>query len=81
MCLFNICAAATINIPLPPGSGSGAYEYAFSSLILPAVTRFRPEIILVSAGFDASFADPLVGRDRGTGEGRVGVLLICVCVI
>ena len=48
-----------INIPLPPGSGSGAYRESFESIILPAITSFQPELILVSSGFDASFLDPL----------------------
>ncbi|KAJ0404078.1 hypothetical protein P43SY_000862 [Pythium insidiosum] len=49
----------TINVPLPPGSGSGAYSYAFSQVVLPALQRFAPDFILVSSGFDASHADPL----------------------
>ena len=49
----------TINIPLPPGSGTGAYDYAFTTVVIPALRRFSPELILVSSGFDASFADPL----------------------
>jgi len=48
-----------INIPLPPGSGSGAYEYAFGRVVIPALRRFKPDMIFVSSGFDASFADPL----------------------
>lgn len=48
-----------INVPLPPGSGSGAYEFAFDRVVVPALHRFRPELILVSSGFDASFQDPL----------------------
>jgi len=49
----------TINIPMPPGSGTGAYDYAFDSVVIPALHRFKPDIILVSSGFDASDADPL----------------------
>ncbi|KAF1323665.1 Histone deacetylase, partial [Globisporangium splendens] len=49
----------TVNVPLPPGSGSGAYTYAFTQVVLPALRRFRPDFILVSSGFDASYADPL----------------------
>lgn len=48
-----------INVPLPPGSGSGAYEYAFRRVVMPALSRFRPDFIFVSSGFDASYADPL----------------------
>jgi acetoin utilization deacetylase AcuC-like enzyme len=49
----------TINIPLPPGSGSGAYKYAFETVVLPAIDRFQPDLILVSSGFDGSFTDHL----------------------
>lgn len=48
-----------INIPLPPGSGSKVYHTAFQHVVLPAIERFQPDFILVSSGFDASFADPL----------------------
>lgn len=50
---------ATINVPLPPGSGMGAYEYCFERLVIPALERFKPDIIFVSSGYDASYADPL----------------------
>ena len=52
-------SGSTINIPMPPGSGTGAYDYAFDSVVIPALHRFKPDIILVSSGFDASDADPL----------------------
>jgi acetoin utilization deacetylase AcuC-like enzyme len=48
-----------INVPLPPGSGTGAYEYSFHRVVVPALRRFKPDLIFVSSGFDASFADPL----------------------
>ena len=48
-----------LNVPLPPGSGIGCYEYAFNRVVLPALNEYRPDIILVSSGFDAAFADPL----------------------
>ena len=50
---------AAINVPLPPGSGHGAYTYAFSQVISPALRQFRPELIVVASGFDSSNADPL----------------------
>ena len=40
----------TINIPLPPGSGTGAYYYAFDKVVVPALARFQPDFILVSSG-------------------------------
>jgi acetoin utilization deacetylase AcuC-like enzyme len=50
---------SNINIPLHPGSGTQAYKYAFDSVVLPALDKFKPDLVLVSSGFDASFADPL----------------------
>ncbi len=47
----------TLNIPLPPGSGDREYLLAFEEAIVPAARRFRPGIILVSAGYDAHWAD------------------------
>jgi acetoin utilization deacetylase AcuC-like enzyme len=48
-----------INIPLPTGCGDDAYARVFEAVVPPALRRFRPELLLVSAGFDAHFADPL----------------------
>ncbi len=48
-----------LNIPLPAGSGDKAYDLAFTQLVVPMVRRFRPQLILVSAGYDAHWADPL----------------------
>ncbi|MCM2561706.1 class II histone deacetylase [Lutimaribacter sp. EGI FJ00015] len=50
---------ANLNIPLPPGSGSGAYRAAFEELVLPKLEAFQPEMILVASGFDAAAMDPL----------------------
>ncbi|MGE5247226.1 MAG: histone deacetylase [Verrucomicrobiota bacterium] len=49
----------TLNVPMAPGSGDEEYRAAFEQQLVPAVERFRPEIILVSAGFDAHADDPL----------------------
>ena len=48
-----------INIPLLPGSGHDAYVYAMDRIVLPALERFQPELIVVSSGLDANAADPL----------------------
>lgn len=48
-----------INVPLPAGSGDGAYLAAIERVAIPAVTAFRPDIIFVSSGFDPSPVDPL----------------------
>jgi acetoin utilization deacetylase AcuC-like enzyme len=45
--------ATTLNVPLPAGSGDADYMRAFEELVEPAVARFAPELVLVSAGFDA----------------------------
>jgi acetoin utilization deacetylase AcuC-like enzyme len=50
---------ATLNVPLPAGSGRGAYLAALERVVLPALERFRPELIVVACGFDAGALDPL----------------------
>ncbi|MBC9179631.1 histone deacetylase family protein [Pseudoroseomonas ludipueritiae] len=47
------------NAPLPPGSGSAEFRAAWAETLLPAVERFAPELIVISAGFDAHARDPL----------------------
>jgi acetoin utilization deacetylase AcuC-like enzyme len=46
-------------VPLRAGSGDEEYLEAFAQVVQPAVERFEPELVLVSAGFDAHYADPL----------------------
>ncbi|WP_112308798.1 class II histone deacetylase [Pseudogemmobacter bohemicus] len=58
---------ANINLPLPPGAGHLAYLTLFETVVIPALTRFRPDVILVACGFDASGVDPL-GRMLATAE-------------
>ena len=48
-----------VNVPLSPGAGGDAFHAAFDGRILPALTKFRPDLIVVSAGFDAHRRDPL----------------------
>lgn len=50
-----------VNIPLPEGSGGAEYKLAFRRLVLPALRRFAPDLILVSAGFDGHSRDSLAG--------------------
>jgi acetoin utilization deacetylase AcuC-like enzyme len=57
-----------INVPLPAGSGDAEYRQAFDELLRPAALAFRPDLILISAGFDAH-KDDLLGRMRVTTEG------------
>jgi acetoin utilization deacetylase AcuC-like enzyme len=49
----------TINVPMPHGSGDAEHVRAFEELIVPALYRYRPQLIVVSAGFDAHFADDI----------------------
>jgi len=48
-----------INIPLPPGSGDATYLYAMRRIVVPALERFSPDMVIVACGFDASPLDPL----------------------
>jgi acetoin utilization deacetylase AcuC-like enzyme len=50
---------ANINIPLLPGGGHDSYLMAIDRIVLPALERFRPEIIVVASGLDANGCDPL----------------------
>lgn len=51
----------TLNIPLPAGTGEQTYLRAFEDEILPALDRFNPDLLMISAGFDAHKDDPLGG--------------------
>ncbi len=48
-----------VNIPLPSGVGDEGFKQLYGELVFPILRRFQPELILVSAGFDAHWADPL----------------------
>ncbi len=48
-----------INVPLPAGSGTGAYRAAFDRIVLPALSAFKPEMIFVACGLDAGNHDAL----------------------
>ena len=52
-------AGATVNVPFPAGVGDAGYAAAFDTILTPAARRFQPELILVSAGYDAHWNDPL----------------------
>ncbi len=49
----------TVNVPLAAGAGDAVYASAFERVVLPVVESYSPELVLVSAGFDASARDPL----------------------
>lgn len=48
-----------LNIPLPPGAGNATYLEAMERLVLPALTEFQPDVIIVACGYDAAAIDPL----------------------
>jgi len=52
-------AGAHINVPLPAGSGDGAYQAAIERVVVPALDRHRPQLVIVASGYDASGMDPL----------------------
>lgn len=58
----------TVNVPLPPGAGAPLYQDAWESAIVPAVEAFQPDLILLSAGFDAHRLDPLAGMLLESGD-------------
>ncbi len=51
----------TVNVPLPAGCGDAEYRAVFDRVFAPAIRGFRPDLILISAGFDAYRDDPLAG--------------------
>jgi acetoin utilization deacetylase AcuC-like enzyme len=58
----------TLNVPLPAGTGDETYIAAFEQQLLPRALEYRPDCVLISAGFDAHYADPL-GQMQVTEEG------------
>jgi acetoin utilization deacetylase AcuC-like enzyme len=52
-----------VNAPLPPGAGSEEFRAAMEKIVLPAIESFQPELILISAGFDAHRRDPLASLE------------------
>lgn len=55
-----------VNVPLAAGSGSNAYRRAFESRILPELDQFEPDLVIISAGFDAHKLDPLADLNLET---------------
>lgn len=68
---------ANLNIPMPEGSGDTAYLEATEASIIPALEQFSPDLLIVSAGFDAHRDDPLGGQEVTTqGFGRLARRLV-----
>jgi acetoin utilization deacetylase AcuC-like enzyme len=68
-------AGLTLNVPMPSGSDDRDYLRIFRTVLRPAIDRFRPETILISAGFDAHRDDPLAGMAL-TERGYAGLTAI-----
>jgi acetoin utilization deacetylase AcuC-like enzyme len=49
----------TVNVPLPAGSDDAVYRSAFDEIVVPALDAYQPELLMISAGFDAHQSDPL----------------------
>jgi len=62
----------TVNAPFPTGFGDGEYLSVYDRILKPVALEYEPELVLVSAGFDPYFADPLGGMQM-TGEGFGGL--------
>jgi acetoin utilization deacetylase AcuC-like enzyme len=65
-----------VNLPLPAGSDDHVYRDAFETVVEPAVRAFEPELLIVSAGFDAHVDDPLAGM-RVTASGFTDMASRC----
>jgi acetoin utilization deacetylase AcuC-like enzyme len=60
-------AGFTVNLPLGAGATDADYELVYAKVALPVLKQFRPELILISAGFDAHADDPLAGMRLTSG--------------
>jgi acetoin utilization deacetylase AcuC-like enzyme len=68
---------STLNIPLRPGHGDVEYDAIYRRIVSPALRAFRPDIMLVSAGFDIALADPLAGmKVSADGAGKIAAHLV-----
>ena len=69
-------AGFTVNVPLPGGFGDGEYAAIFDEVLVPIADAFGPDLVLVSAGFDAHARDPL----GGMGISETGFASLCATV-
>lgn len=60
----------TLNVPMPAGCGDDEYDEAFRGRLIPALRQFAPDVLVVSAGFDAWTGDPLGGMRVSEGAFR-----------
>jgi acetoin utilization deacetylase AcuC-like enzyme len=74
----------TLNLPLPPGTGNAVWLAALEQQVVPALVAHRPQLLVVSCGFDALKNDPLAGlelswRAYGTAMQRLSELAYQLC--
>jgi acetoin utilization deacetylase AcuC-like enzyme len=70
-------AGNILNIPLPPGADGPAFRAAFENSILPALDRFAPDFVFISAGFDAHRADPLASLELDEADFAWATRMVC----
>lgn len=63
-------AGNILNVPLAPGAGSAEFRDVINRIVLPALDRFAPELLMISAGFDAHRLDPLANLNLETDDFR-----------
>nr|HET6901104.1 class II histone deacetylase [Ktedonobacteraceae bacterium] len=69
----------TVNIPLPAGTGDRGYLAAFEQIVIPIGLRYRPQLIIISAGQDANWLDPLAQMMMTmSGFRRISALMIAL---
>lgn len=70
----------TMNFPLPAMTGFDVYENIFLNEIVPAVTQFQPQLVMISAGFDAHKNDPISNMDLSENDfGRLTKIIAGFC--
>jgi acetoin utilization deacetylase AcuC-like enzyme len=70
----------TVNLPVPGGSGDAVYRSLVDRLVVPLARAYKPQLVLVSAGYDAHVDDPLAGcqvTDEGFGAMAASVRRVC----
>ncbi len=68
-----------VNVPLRPNAGSAEFRAAFETVILPALEAFRPDLVLISAGFDAHRDDPLAQLNLVEADFAWATERLCAC--
>jgi acetoin utilization deacetylase AcuC-like enzyme len=70
-------AGFTLNVPLEAGATDGDYQDVFNALVMPTLDQFRPQLVMISAGFDAHERDPLARMRVSTHGYAVLTKLLC----